>query len=87
MQKRKNETAVGSPRVSIAVSGSVIPPPGLPVYPLASDPGQTWDLQDANGVLTWVQFSAPPGQKAFGLENAGGLLLLEDGAGVLLMKQ
>jgi hypothetical protein len=75
------------PSVSIVASGGVTLPAGVPVYPLASSPGQTWDLQDVNGVLTWVQFTAPPGQCAFGLEDAGGVLLLEDGAGVLLMEQ
>ena len=76
---------VTGPSVTIT-PGPASPPPGLPPYPLASDPGQVWDLEEVNGVPSWVQFTAPPGQTAFALEDAYGGLLLEDGAGYLLME-
>jgi hypothetical protein len=75
---------VAGPRVSIAPAPAL--PPGLPAYPLAAFPGQVWDLQIVNGVLTWVQFTAPPGETAWGLEDGAGAWLLEDGAGVLLLE-
>jgi hypothetical protein len=79
------QNAVG-PSVTITQVGGVVLPAGVPPYPLAADPSQTWDLQDVNGVLTWVQFSVPPGQSAWWLEDLSGVLLLEDGDGCLLME-
>jgi hypothetical protein len=74
------------PRVTVTQAGAAVLPPGVPPFPLASDPSQTWDLQDVNGVLTWVQFTAPPGQTAIALEDGAGALLLEDGLGCILME-
>jgi hypothetical protein len=67
---------------TLSTSGTV-----APVFPLAADVSQTWNLQTVNGVLTWVQFALPPGQQALGLEEGQGVILLEDGAGVLLLEQ
>lgn len=73
-----------SPGVTIAVAEGAASMPGLPVYPLSSDPAQAWSLQETNGVLAWVQYARPPGQGAIMLE-AGGALRLESG-GMLLME-
>ena len=38
------------------VPGTVAPPPpGIPPYPLGSDPSQVWYLTYADGVLSWIQ--------------------------------
>jgi hypothetical protein len=69
------------------VSGLVAPPPpGVPPYPLATDPAQTWFLTYVGGVLTWVQTNAAPALSVWALEDARGLFLLEDGAGFLLLE-
>ena len=78
---------VVGPQVTITEGGCMALPPGVPVYPLSANPGQTWDLQDVNGVLTWVQFTAPPGQTALGLEDGLGAILLENHAGSILMEE
>ena len=46
---------VAGPYVTIMQDSGVALPPGVPPYPLAADPSQTWVLQDVNGTLTWVQ--------------------------------
>ncbi len=69
------------------VSGAVgAPPPGIPPYPLASDPAQSWYLTYVGGVLSWVQTNASPALAVLALEDARGLFLLEDGAGFLLLE-
>jgi hypothetical protein len=75
------------PSVSVTSSDSVVLPAGVPPYPLASDPSQTWSLQSVDGVLTWVKFTAPPGQAAIALEDGVGAIRLEDGDGYILMEQ
>ncbi len=61
------------------------PPPGLPPYPLASDPSQSWYLTYLDGQLTWVQSNAGPAA-VLALEDGRGLFLLEDGAGFFLLE-
>jgi hypothetical protein len=75
-----------TPELSVTIQPAACSAPGVPVYPLAANPGQTWDLQDVNGVLTWVQFTAPPGQQAIGLEDGAGALSLDGGNGSILME-
>ena len=74
------------PQVTVTQAGTTVLPPGVPPFPLAADPSQTWDLQDVNGVLIWVQFTAPPTQTAIGLEDGAGALQLEDGDDYIVME-
>ena len=77
--------ALASPSVAIGDAASGVAP-GLPPYPLNTDPSQTWWLTIVNGQLAWVQTSASPGLTVVSLEDAQGLFLLEDGGGYLLME-
>ncbi len=72
------------PTVTIESGDINPPPPGLPPYPLSTNPDETWWLTSTNGVLTWVQQPDAPSNAIFALEDAEGFFLLEDGAGVLL---
>jgi hypothetical protein len=72
--------------VSITPPGGVTLPAGVPVFPLANDPSQTWNLEMVNGVLTWVQYVAPPGEGICLLEDSNYVWALEDDEGIALME-
>ncbi|MHB1305286.1 MAG: hypothetical protein ACYCZB_17785 [Acidiphilium sp.] len=74
------------PQVIVADGAIGAPPVGVPPYPLATDPSQTWWLTYANGALAWVEQPDAPSNSIFALEDAQGFLLLEDGVGAILME-
>lgn len=58
--------------------------PGLPAYPLSTNPAQTWSLVVQNGVLAWVESPVDPVRPSFALEDAAGFFAMEDGVGAIL---
>jgi hypothetical protein len=81
-------TITQSGLVPLAIAGGNLspPPPGVPPYPLSTDPTQVFWLVYQNGALTWIEQPTTPLSSLLALEDAAGFFLLEDGAGDILLE-